>query len=200
MCWKHKCPNFWVDACTIISTPTAGFDKLPHKEITATVMAETTSGLASLTNCSIASLVLLREIGRKRPVEGLVLLPLSMSDTREQRVDRTTPQSTREVLVIGGPLPWQDWLMWKGCFGWYFHFQRICCTDLVDVRAKRWDAIIRNEYGIDSNIKLTTPRKCCFRCLTSLSVAPCSKVVVAVDSGNGGMGSEYDGTATKWRE
>ena len=72
----------------------------------AAVMAETTSGLASLTNCSIASLVLSREIGRKRPVEGLVLLPLPMSDTREQRVDRSMPQSTREVLVIGGPLPW----------------------------------------------------------------------------------------------
>mmetsp|Transcript_5310 Transcript_5310/g.8354 ORF Transcript_5310/g.8354 Transcript_5310/m.8354 type:complete len:107 (+) Transcript_5310:526-846(+) len=91
-----------------------------------------------------------------------------MSDTREQRVDKATPQSTREVPVMGGPLPWQDWLMWKGCFGWHFHFWRIC-----------------------------TPRECCFRCLTSSSVASCPKVVVAVDSGDGGMGSEYDGTASK---
>ena len=46
----------------------------------------------------MASLGLSREIGRKRPVEGLLLFPLSMSDTRERRVDRTTTQSMGEVF------------------------------------------------------------------------------------------------------
>ena len=82
-----------MDACTIISTPMAGFDKLPNKELRAPVMAETTLGMASLTNCPMASLGLSQEIVRKGPVEGLVLLLLSMSDTRERRVDMVTPQS-----------------------------------------------------------------------------------------------------------
>mmetsp|Transcript_56391 Transcript_56391/g.119871 ORF Transcript_56391/g.119871 Transcript_56391/m.119871 type:complete len:282 (+) Transcript_56391:580-1425(+) len=96
--WKHRLPSFSLEAWTIVSTPMAGLERLPRRELTAPVMAATTWGSASRTNRPMASLGLSLVAVRKRAVEGSVLFPLSMSDTLERRVESAPPQSRGDVF------------------------------------------------------------------------------------------------------